>query len=326
MKIDCQTHVMPDPYIDVFTRNPQSPQMVREGSDFVVTLVNGRPTARSNTSSYRIDKKLKDMDDAGIDISILSPNIPGPCMLAPELALEGAQTINNYIAEVIQQHPDRFAGIATLPWQNVNEAIQEMDRAQDALGFCAAMLFSNIGGRPVDDPEFEPVYAHAESKGFPLVIHPTFPAWGAHIKEYTMIPMVGFQIDSSLALLRLILGGMIERHPGLKIVMPHAGGILPYMIGRIDYQTEVMGRKSGHISRPPSEYLKEIYLDTCSPSAQALQFACEYSGPQRIVLGTDHPWVEPKLFIHLIQGLNISEEEKSMIFSKNAAELFGIDV
>jgi aminocarboxymuconate-semialdehyde decarboxylase len=324
MKIDCQTHVMPDTYIDIFTQNPQSPRMVREGSDFVVTLIDDRPTARSNKASYNIERKVKDMDNAGIDISILSPNIPGPCMLAPELALRGAQTINNYIAEVIQKYPGRFEGIASLPWQNVNEAIQEMDRAQDELGFCAVMLFSNIGGRRVDDSAFEPIYAHAESKALPIVIHPTFPAWGREIKEYNMIPMVGFQMDSSLALLRLILGGILERHPRLQILMPHAGGVLPYMIGRIDYQTEVMGRRSEHISKPPSEYLRRVYLDTCSPSAQALQYAFDFSGPERLVLGTDHPWVAPQVFISLIEGMNISDRNKSLIFSGNARKLFGI--
>lgn len=324
MKIDCQTHVLPYAYVDIVTQNPKSPRMIREGSDQVVTLINDRPTARMMMEAYNIERKLKAMDDVGIDISILSPNIPGPCMLAPELALRGAQTINDYIAEVMQKHPGRFEGIASLPWQNVNEAIKEMDRAQDELGFCSVMLFSNVGGRPVDDTEFEPIYAHAESKGLPIVIHPTFPSWGAAIKDYMMIPMVGFQIDSSFALLRLILGGILERHPRLQILMPHAGGVLPYMIGRIDYQTEVMGRKSEHISKAPSEYLRRVYLDTCSPSAQALQYAFGFSGPERMVLGTDHPWVDPQLFVNLIEGMNISDQEKSLIFSGNASKLFGI--
>jgi hypothetical protein len=108
MKIDCQSHVMPDAYIDIFAQNPQSPRMVREGKDQVITLVNDRPTLRSNEESYNIERKLKVMDGAGIDISILSPNIPGPCMLAPELALKGAQTINNFIGDVMRKHPGEW--------------------------------------------------------------------------------------------------------------------------------------------------------------------------------------------------------------------------
>lgn len=324
MKIDCQTHVMPDAYIDIFAQNPQSPRMEREGKDQVVILVNDRPTIRSNMESYNIQRKLKVMDDAGIDISVLSPNIPGPCMLAPELALKGAQTINNFIGDVMRKHPGRFAGIATLPWQNVDEAIKEMDRTQDELGLCAVMLFSNIGGRAVDETDFEPIYAHAESRDLPIVIHPTFPSWGGAIKDYMMIPIIGFQMDSSLALLRLILGGILERHPRLQILMPHAGGVLPYMIGRIDYMTEVMGRKPDYLSQAPSDYLKRVYLDTCLPSAQALQYALDFIGPEHMVLGTDHPWVEPELFVNLIEGMNISDQDKSLIFSGNASQLFGM--
>ena len=115
MKIDCQTHVMSDAYVDIFAQNPQSPRIVREGKDQVVILVNDRPTIRSHMESYNIERKLKVMDDAGIDISILSPNIPGPCMLAAELALKGAQTINNFMGDVMRKHPGRFAGIAALP-------------------------------------------------------------------------------------------------------------------------------------------------------------------------------------------------------------------
>jgi len=324
MKIDCQTHVMPEAYVDIFTRNTQSPSMKRDLDGTVVTIINDRPLLRSDPAGYAIKKKISDMDALGIDISILSPNIPGPCMLAPELALKGAKTINNFIAEVIQQYPDRFAGIASLPWQNPQEAIDEMNRAVDHLNLCAVMLFSNIGGRPVDAPEFEPIFAHAESKGLPIVIHPTFPAWGAVMMDYMMIPMVGFQMDSSLALLRLILGGMLERHPNLDIVMPHAGGVLPYMIGRIDYQTESMGRKPEHIVQAPSAYLKRVFLDTCSPSLEAIEYACNFTGPERIVFGTDHPWVDPKIFLNIIDRLKISDAEKSLIFSANAKRLFRI--
>jgi len=277
MRIDCQTHVFPPAYIDILIQNPQTPRLEKDEKDLVVML-GDRPTLRIKEGSFDLQHKLREMDRWGIDISILSPQIPGPCMLAPDLAVKGAQAMNDYIAEVMEKYPGRFAGLASLPWQDVDAAIREMDRAQDDLGFCSVMLFSHIGGRPVDDPVFEPAYAHAEKKGLPIVIHPTFPSWGAAIKDHMMIPMMGFQVDSSFALLRLILSGMLERHPGLQVLMPHLGGVLPYVIGRIDYQTEVMGRARDHIKKPPSAYLKEIYFDIVSPSSQALQYAYDFSG------------------------------------------------
>jgi predicted TIM-barrel fold metal-dependent hydrolase len=240
------------------------------------------------------------------------------------LALKGAQTVNNDIAEVMQKHPGRFEGIAALPWQNSEEAIAEMDRCKDELGLCAAMLFSNIGGRPVDEPDFEPIYAHAETRELPIVIHPTFPSYGAAIKDYMMIPMMGFQVDSSFSLLRLILSGILERHPKLKILMPHVGGVLPYVIDRIDYQTEVMGRGRDNITRAPSAYLKKIYLDTVSPSALAIKYAYDFSGVDHLLFGTDHPWINTQLYVDLIEGLDIPEEEKELIFSENAIAFFGL--
>jgi predicted TIM-barrel fold metal-dependent hydrolase len=323
MRIDCQTHVFPRSYISILSQNPQSPKIVEDGSDWVV-MIGDRPTLRMKAESFDIKRKIKTMDDAGIDLAILSTNVPGPCVLAPELALKGAQAINDDIAGVIQKYPGRFEGIAALPWQNAAEAIQEMDRARDDLGFCAIMLFSNIGGRPVDDPDFEPIYAHAESRNFPIVIHPTFPSYGAAIRDYMMIPMMGFQVDSSFALLRLILGGILERHPRLKILMPHVGGVLPYVIDRIDYQTEVMGRGRDNITQPPSRYLKRIYLDTVSPSALAIKYAYDFSGVDHLLFGTDHPWINTQLYVDLIEGLDIPEEEKSMIFAENAKKLFAI--
>ena len=139
-----------------------------------------------------------------------------------------------------------------------------------------------------------------------------------------MIGMMGLQVDNSFALLRLILSGILERHPHLQLVMPHVGGILPYMSGRIDHQTEVLGRAREHIAQPPSAYLRRIYLDTVSPSVQSLQYAYEYSGADRLLFGTDHPWVDMPRFVRLIEEMPIPEADKARIFGKNAVKLFDL--
>ena len=106
--------------------------------------------------------------------------------------------------------------------------------------------------------------------------------------------------------------------------MPHVGGILPYMSGRIDHQTEVLGRAREHITQPPSAYLRRIYLDTVSPSVESLQYAYEYSGADRLLFGTDHPWVDMPRFVRLIEELPIPEADKARIFGENAIELFDL--
>lgn len=358
MRIDCQSHIFPRAYIDVLAQNPHPPQIefqsttgadsdglagsdasirerrsqreipsisgVQHGDDFVITYGDVQQF-RLREEMYLPKRKLQDMDRTGIDLALISTNIPGPCMLAPDLSIKGTQAINDSIAEMMQQHPDRFAGLASLPWQDVETTIDEMDRAYD-LGFCGVMLYSHIGGRAVDDPAFDPIYRHAQTKELPIVLHPTVPTWGEAIKDHSMIPMMGLQVDTSFALLRLILGGVLERHPRLKVVMPHVGGVLPYMMGRIEHQTEVMGRGREHIKQPPSAYMRRIYLDTVSPSAQALRYAYEFSGPDHLVFGTDHPWVDPQLFVTLIEEMDIPDSEKTQIFGGNAVELFGLSV
>ncbi len=322
MRIDCQSHIFPKAYIEILAQNPHPPQVIQRGSEAIVTYGDVQ-IFRLQDEAYDPKRKLKDMDAAGVDMALLSTNIPPPCMLSPELGNKGAQAINDAIAELVDTYPNRFAGLACLPWQNPDEAKTEMDRVK-GLGFRGIMLYSHIGGDPVDAPHFEPVYAHAETLQLPIVMHPTVPTWGEAIKDHWMIGMMGLQVDNSFALLRLILSGILERHPNLQLVMPHVGGILPYMSGRIDHQTEVLGRAREHITQPPSVYLSRIYLDTVSPSLQALHYAYQFAGEHRLLFGTDHPWVDMPRFVDLIEEMDIPDTARARIFGENAATLFGL--
>ena len=322
MRIDCQSHIFPSEYIEILTQNPHPPQVIRRGNESIVTYGDVQ-TFRLQDEVYDPKRKLKDMDAAGVDMALLSTNIPPPCMLSAELGNKGAQAINNAIAGLIDKHPNRFAGLACLPWQNPDEAITEMNRVKE-MGFRGIMLYSHIGGKPVDAPEFEPVFVHAESLQMPIVMHPTVPTWGEAIKDHWMIGMMGLQVDSSFALLRLILSGILERLPKLQIVMPHVGGILPYMSGRIDHQTEVLGRARDNIRKPPSAYLRRIYLDTVSPSLESLHYAYQFSGENHLLFGTDHPWVDMPRFVSLIENMDVPTKAKKRIFGENAAALFDL--
>ena len=322
MRIDCQSHIFPSEYIEILEQNPHPPQVVRRGNESIVTYGEVQ-SFQLQDDAYNTERKLKDMDAAGVDMALLSTNIPPPCMLSPELGNKGAHAINNAIAELVAKYPHRFAGLACLPWQNPDEAITELDRVKE-MGFHGIMLYSHIGGEPVDAPEYEPVFVHAVTLQMPIVMHPTVPTWGDAIKDHWMIGMMGLQVDSSFALLRLILSGILERLPNLQIVMPHVGGILPYMSGRIDHQTEVLGRARENITKPPSAYLRRIYLDTVSPSLQALHFAYQFSGENHLLFGTDHPWVDMPRFVSLIENMDIPKKAKERVFGENAAALFDL--
>ena len=323
MRIDCQSHVFPAEYADVLARNPVPPRAIPHDGGYIITYGDVQKF-QLRQEVYSIDRKLKDMDAAGVDVSILSTNMPGPEMLAPELRAEGAKVCNDFIGGVIQKYPDRFSGLACLPWQDTAAAIAEMDRAMDELNLRGIILYSHIGGDPVDSPLYEPVYQHAEKRGMPIVLHPTVPTWGEHIKDHSMIPMAGLMMDHSFAMLRLILGGVLERYPQLQVVQPHAGGVLPYLWGRITNQTEVMGRGMENISQFPSHYYGRVYLDMVSPSALALRFAYDFAGPERLLFGSDHPWVKIDTFTELVEQMDIPEEDKARIFGLNAQKLFKI--
>ncbi len=324
MRIDCQSHVFPKEYAEILARNTFSPVAIRQDGGYVIKYGDIQ-SFDLKLDSYSIERKLRDMDSAKVDISVLSVNMPGPDMLAEELRLDGAKVCNNYVAEVVAKHRERFVGLACLPWQEVSSAIAEMERAKHDLGLKGIILYSHIGETQVDDPIYEPIYQRAEDLGLPIVLHPVVPTWAEAIKDYSMIPMAGLMVDHSFAMLRLILSGILERHPKLGFVQPHAGGVLPYLWGRIKNQTETMRRGIERISQSPDSYYKRVYLDMVSPSDLAMKFAYNFAGADRLLFGSDHPWVDIGIFVDMIECLDISQDDKDKIFGLNAQKLFCLE-
>ena len=329
--VDCQTHVFPDAYADLLTR-AQGGAVRATGGDGVFTLdyhaPNGEHLQRFalRVEDYSLKRKLADMNAAGVDVSVLSINLPTPDLLGPELAEEGARVANDAVAELCDRHPDRFVGLAVLPLPNIAAAIAELDRALDKLDMRGVFLPSHIAGMPLDDPSLEPFYAHVAARRVPLVLHPTVPTWGNTIRDYAMIPMLGFMVDTSVGMLRLILGGVLERHPTLQVVHPQAGGVLPYLMGRVEEQTEIKRRGRDHITRPPGSYYSQVYLDLVSPSALALDYAYKFAGPERLLFASDHPWVDIGLILETVRECNWPDEALAQILGGNACRLFDIQL
>ena len=321
--VDCQSHVFPKEYAEIIRKNTGSVQAQEKDGTYLVSY-GEIYKFMLNTQVYDPKLKLKDMDAAGIDVSMVSTNIPGPERLLPELGIEGSRIINDYIAELCTKYPGRFYGLASLPLQDVPAAINELKRAVHDLDLRGIILYSHINGKPVDSPEFEPLYEQAEKLRIPLVLHPTVPTWGDVIKQYSMIPMIGLMIDTSIAMLRIILSGILERHPDLLIVHPHCGGVLPYLMPRVEDQTEVKGRGRENIKASPGEYYRKVYMDLVSPSALAMQYAYDFSDADHLLFGSDHPWVTIDTIMHHFNLLSISENDKAKILGTNACRLFRI--
>ncbi|MFA6507170.1 MAG: amidohydrolase family protein [Treponemataceae bacterium] len=321
--VDCQSHIFSPEFAELLLGNEGAVRAERRDDALVVDFGSAQKLS-IREADYEPAKKLADMDAAGVAYSILAPNMPGPDLLDPLLRERGARACNDYTASVCGDHPDRFRGLAVLPFGDINATMTEYSRAVRRLGLSGVALFSHVGGRMVDDPCWEPFYAAAADDGVPIVLHPTVPVWADAIKDHSMIPMMGFMVDHSFAMLRLILSGVLERHPALKIVQPHCGGVLPYLMPRIDEQTEVKRRGRERITRPPSSYYRDVYMDIVSPSPLTARFAHEYAGTDRLLFGSDHPWITIDSMVQVFDAMNLTETQRARIGYDNAAALFNL--
>ena len=198
MKIDCQSHILPPAYAEALAGN-RRPPFTRVDADSYTVSYPGMQTFRMDRELYSVATKLRAMDAAGIDVSVISVNMPGPELLEPEVGVAAARTCNEELAAACARHPQRLAGLACLPWQVPDAALAELERAAGELGLRGVMLYSHVGAGPVDGAAYLPIYARLEELGLPLVLHPCVPPWGAEIGDYSMITMVGLMVDHSFA-------------------------------------------------------------------------------------------------------------------------------
>ncbi len=324
MRIDVQTHHMPEAYVKALAARTDYPRFEKEGDGWAAL---GTPQARLPMGSGILDlsAKLEEMDACRIDMALLSVNIPGPDLAAdPKEADELARIGNDGIAEAVSRHPDRFRGFASLGYGDIDGTCKELERCVDDLGFVGLQVFAYVGGRrPLDDPAFGPVWAILAARGIPLVLHPGPSPSGPVYGDYWLGPLVGFLFDESLAALRLILSGIMDRQPDLKVLLPHGGAVLPLLMGRIDRLTASHPGGS-EIPRPPSHYFERIYTDAVAHSGAALDLALREMGPDRMMFATDAPWVPAKSHVDLVEGLDLSPADAEKVWSGTAKKFFGI--
>lgn len=320
MKIDIQCHFFPEPVIQRLERRTDFPRAVR--ADGVTKLVVSPTTVWPVAPGMNdLGLKLETMDKNGVDVQVLSLNVPGPERIEGPDADELARIAHDCLAEVIQKHPDRFWGIATLGFHDMQASLRELDRAVNVLGLKGVQLYSNIRGKPLDDPALHPFYTHCQELDLPIFLHPTVPVVEAAMAVYHLNAMVGFLFDTTLAALRLILSGTLEKFPRLKLVLPHVGSTIPYLMGRIDHLSGSLPGGREHITKAPSEYFKRFYVDSVSSFQPAINYCYSLTGADRILFGTDYPWVPVELSKGLVEGMPIPPEEKALIYSGNALRL-----
>jgi len=271
-----------------------------------------------------LNERIRAMDKYEIDMQVLTLTTPGVEREAPERGVRLAKVTNDAFSEIVAKHSERFAALAALPMQEPEAAVEELKRAVSELGLSGATIFSNVDGKPLDSKEFWPIYDTASKMGVPLFIHPTTPIDERAMEDYRLVPILGFPLDTSLAVLRLIFSGVLEKYPSLKIVAAHLGGIVPYLVGRIDTCYNAYPECKPNTKKVPSEYIKQIWVDSICYDREV--FLCAYSllGPERIVLGSDFPHQISDLeeAVKRIKELDVPESSKREILGENAAKLF----
>lgn len=236
------------------------------------------------------EEKLRDMDDRGIDVSVVSvsPTIFFYWLDSAECAAF-CRFANDALAERIATS-DRFSGLATLPMMHPEAAADELRRAVRELGLAGAEIGTSIEGVLLDDPRFEPVWEAADELGVPLFLHPYYVGPRSGYESYYLTNTFVNPLDTAHAAARLIFGGVLARYPRLVIMLAHGGGFLPYQIGRLDHGWTVREEPKVRLDRPPSEYLRRFYFDSITHHDAALAWLVELVGADRVVLGSDLPF------------------------------------
>lgn len=317
--VDCQSHLFFPEVLELMRRRRTEPLVYdRDGTTYLKMGDWLRKVPPAYTS---VEAKLASMDAHGIGVTLLSTNDPGPEWFGDD-GPAVAQILHDSLAGVIARYPGRFRGLCTLPLQNQPAAAAELDRCVRKLGFVGILLYTNLAGSWCDEPPFHWLYARAEELGVPILLHPAKPMTTEQVKGYELTSTLGNMFENTIALARIIAAGLLDRHPRLQLVCPHLGGTLPYICGRMDHQLRVLKRGPQNLARKPSEYLRSIHLDIVSPLPEALRFAVDFSGTDRLLFSSDHPWVEPAEILGPLRSLGLPAAAEAAILRDNARRLF----
>ncbi|HEU0075145.1 MAG TPA: amidohydrolase family protein [Dehalococcoidia bacterium] len=322
LRIDVHAHMIPAKFV--------------EGQEVTFPVAGGEPHVMPlrpmnnfpDDSIYGIERRLRDMDEQGIDMHVISLQPMFTDALPVERAVRICSAINDAFAEVVAANPKRFAAIAHLPMRSPADAVRELERAVRDLGLRGAEICSQIAGENLDEPKFAPFWAKAQELDVPIFIHPAgVPGLGERLGKYYLTNLIGNPMDTTIAAASLIFGGVLREYPRLKVYLAHGGGACPYIRYRWDHGWKVRGEGKAVIDRPPSEYLSQLYFDSLTHGGPALSFLASTVGPERIMLGTDYPFdMGAYNSVAAIQNvIGITDAERDLMLGGNAMRLFKID-
>jgi aminocarboxymuconate-semialdehyde decarboxylase len=324
--IDIHAHYYPQQYFDLFNtqdrRFNSEFRMTAEGFFFKTPNYSNGPLP---TKFIDLKQRLADMDAQGVAVHALSLTGPMVYWSDGKLSLELARTWNDGAIAAHQAYPDRFVVLATLPMLDPDRAVDELNRVSKLPGVRGIYMGTNIDGRDLDDPLFEPIFTRIEALDLPVFLHPLAPGVGGkRLQPYSFPNLVAFPMDTTVAACHLIFGGVMDRHPNLQVTLPHAGGVLPNLIGRLDHGWKVIAaaKRSAQI---PSAYLRRFTYDMITHSKPLMEYIISQVGADRIMLGSDYCFeVGYDQPVQVVEELHLNSEQRKMILGGTAAKILKI--
>lgn len=327
MSVDIHTHVIPAPFLAEARKGRAMDGVVVEkvnGEEWVIHPQGYRYPL--NPAFHDVEAKLRHMDELGINMAVVSIS---PTLFfywaETQAAVEFCHMANEQLAAFAAQADGRLYAMATVPLQDPEAAARELRRAVNQLGLRGVLIGTSVEKVPLDDPRFAPFFAEAEALNVPVVLHPYYVGMRPEFADFYLTNLVGNPLDTTVAAARLIFSGFLDRHPNLKVVLVHAGGFLPYQIGRLDHGFRVRSEAKGHIENPPSTYLRRFYYDTITHASRPLRFLVDLVGADRVMLGTDIPFdmADHRFQVYLDEA-GVSAQDLARITSENAVNVFGL--
>ncbi len=325
-RIDVHSHVIPESIQQAMREQPELYKTVIEGEGDARKFVRGKVKFDLVPEFYDADAKVESMDRKGIDISVISP---GPQAffygLGADQALKTARIVNEGVAKMAAARPDRLRGMATLPMQHPDAAIAELERVVKEYGFKAVELGTAIGNDELADPRFRPVLRRIQDLKVVLFAHPNTQGSAGRLDCYYLTNLIGNPLDTTIMVGKLMFSGALDELPGIKILLAHGGGFLPYQIGRFEHGSKVRPDTSAVTRTSPIEMFRRFYFDALTHSPQAIRHLIDTVGSDHVMIGTDSPFdmgeEHPAERLDAVPRLTQAERED--VCYRSALKMFG---
>lgn len=281
-----------------------------------------------NTAQFEdAEQRLADMDNQGVDMQVLSVPPTEYFYWLPEgEALRANRIQHERFAEVVAKWPDRFAAVANVPMNHPPLAVQVLREAKRDFGFGGVEISADVLGLDLDDRRFDPVWEAVVELDMTIILHPQGFTHGQRFTDYYLVNVMCMPLASTLAVTKMILGGVWHRHPALRVLVVHGGGYLPFYIARTDHAWRVRPELRHHLNVPPSEVLRSIYVDTNVFDPRMVEHLVGELGAEHVLMGTDYPFdmstVDP---VGFLSEVALGEAERDLVLGGNAVRLFGIE-